>query len=71
MASEKKYVVVQEVLTSKAFAVGSDSGSLKRTESIMNEKAAEGYKLHSFSTAAISGDKERRILATMVFEKIE
>ena len=66
-----KYVVLQVTLKEKF--IGTGSKNLNELESIINEQAAKGYRLHTFSTASAhssglgGGD---RIQATMVFEKI-
>lgn len=68
---DKKYIVLQVTLKEKL--VGTSSKNLTELEDVINDKAAEGYKLHSFSTTSVDssgvlgGD---RIQATMVFERI-
>lgn len=64
-----KYVVLQVTLKEKFLG----SGNLSALESVLNEQAAKGYRLHTITTASatssgfLGGD---RIQATMVFEKI-
>jgi hypothetical protein len=64
------YVVLQIVLKEKVFGTG--SGNLTDLEKAINEQAAKGYRLHTFSTSSggskglAGGD---RIQATLVFEK--
>ena len=64
-----KYVVLQVTLKEKFLG----TGSLSALESVLNEQAAKGYRLHTITTASatssgfLGGD---RIQATMVFEKI-
>lgn len=67
-----KYVVLQVTLKEKFLGTG--SGNLSALESVLNEQAAKGYRLHTITTASatsssgfLGGD---RIQATMVFEKI-
>ena len=66
-----QYVVLQVTLKEKFLGTG--SRNLGQLESVINEQAAKGYRLHTISTAsAVStgfggGD---RIQATMVFEKL-
>lgn len=69
---KKKYIVIQIVLKEKL--VGFGSGNLYELEDILNEKANEGYRLHSISTSTsqntgVMGGE--RIHATMVFERID
>lgn len=65
-----KYVVLQVTLKEKFLGTG--SGNLSALESVLNEQAAKGYRLHTITTASatssgfLGGD---RIQATMVFEK--
>ncbi len=65
------YVVIQVTLKEKLFGTG--SGNLSELEDVINRQAAEGYRLHTISTAHVDskgpfgGD---RIQATMVFESI-
>ena len=65
------YVVLQVTLKEKFFGTG--SGNLTELEEVINAQAAQGYRLHTISTASggskglLGGD---RIQATMVFEKI-
>lgn len=65
------YVVLQVTLKEKFMGTGSKN--LTDLESVINEQAAKGYRLHTITTASGSssgwggGD---RIQATMVFEKI-
>jgi len=64
-----KYVVLQVTLKEKFLG----TGNLSALESVLNEQAAKGYRLHTITTASatssgfLGGD---RIQATMVFEKI-
>lgn len=66
-----QYVVLQVVLKEKLIGVG--SGNLTQLESVINEQARKGYRLHTISTThtdskgLFGGD---RINATLVFEKI-
>ena len=66
-----QYVVLQVTLKEKFLGTGSKN--LDQLENIINEQAAKGYRLHTFSTASAQstgfggGD---RIQATMVFEKL-
>lgn len=68
---DKKYIVMQVTLKEKL--VGTGSKNLTELEDVINQKASEGYRLHSFATASgdstgmLGGD---RIQATMVFERI-
>ena len=66
-----KYIVIQVILKEKF--IGTGSRNLSRLEDIINEQAANGYTLHSFSTTT-SGSKGifrgDRIQATMVFEQM-
>lgn len=63
-----KYVVLQVTLKEKFLGTG--SGNLSALESVLNEQAAKGYRLHTITTASatssgfLGGD---RIQATMVF----
>ncbi len=67
------YVVIQVVLKEKLIGTGSGISSLGNLQKVINEQAAKGYRLHTFSTASsgstgfMGGD---RIQATMVFESI-
>ena len=67
-----KYVVLQVVL--KEEWLGTGSRNLMELETVINEQAAKGYRLHTMSTASggskgwMGGD---RIQATLVFEKID
>lgn len=67
----QQYVVLQVTLKEKFFGTG--SRNLSELESVINDQAAKGYRLHTISTASAQstgwagGD---RIQATMVFEKI-
>lgn len=69
----EKYVVLQVVLTEAFFGTGSGVGSLTNLQSVINEQADKGYRLHTISTTSsgskgfLGGDK---IQATMVFERI-
>ena len=66
-----EYVVLQVTLKEKL--IGTGSKNLFELESVINEQAAKGYRLHTISTASAQssgfggGD---RIQATMVFEKL-
>lgn len=66
-----QYVVLQVTLKEKFLGTG--SGNLSALESVINEQAAKGYRLHTITTASgtsggfLGGD---RIQATMVFEKL-
>ena len=66
-----QYVVLQVTLKEKF--IGTGSKNLEQLETVINEQAAKGYRLHTISTASAQssgfggGD---RIQATMVFEKI-
>ena len=66
-----QYVVLQVTLKEKFWGTG--SGNLTELESVINEQASKGYRLHTISTATggskgfVGGD---RIQATMVFEKL-
>lgn len=68
---ELKYVVIQVTLKEKF--VGTGSKNLVDLEDTINNQAAKGYRLHSFSTSTshssglMGGD---RIQATLVFEKL-
>ena len=68
------YKVVQVVLTEKFIGTGSGVSSLTNLQNTINEQAAKGYRLHTFSTTSsgskgfFGGDK---IQATMVFEKVQ
>lgn len=65
------YVVLQVTLKEKLLGTG--SGNLTALESVINEQAAKGYRLHTITTASagstgfLGGD---RIQATMVFERL-
>ena len=66
------YVVLQVVLKEKL--IGTGSKNLTELERVINNQAAQGYRLHTFSTTS-SGSKGMlsggdRIQATLVFEKI-
>ena len=66
-----QYVVLQVVLKEKL--IGTGAGNLTELEKVINQQAAQGYRLHTISTASggskglLGGD---RIQATMVFEKV-
>jgi len=72
MAANGTYVVLQIVLKEKF--IGTGSGNLTELESAINAQAAQGYRLHTITTAAsgskglIGGD---RIQATLVFERLQ
>ncbi|MCR5635624.1 MAG: DUF4177 domain-containing protein [Clostridiales bacterium] len=65
------YVVLQVTLKEKFLGTG--SGNLTELESVINDQASKGYRLHTITTSnggskgLLGGD---RIQATMVFEKI-
>ena len=65
-----EYVVLQVILKEKF--IGTGSGNLTELEKLINQQAAQGYRLHTISTTSsgskgfLSGD---RIQATLVFEK--
>lgn len=67
-----QYVVLQVTLKEKF--IGTGSKNLSQLETVINEQAAKGYRLHTISTASAQstglggGD---RIQATMVFEKLD
>ncbi len=67
----QQYVVLQVTLKEKF--IGTGSKNLTELETVINEQAAKGYRLHTLSTASAQssgfggGD---RIQATLVFEKI-
>lgn len=66
-----RYVVLQVTLKEKFLGTG--SGNLTALEEVINRQAAQGYRLHTITTASASsggflgGD---RIQATMVFERL-
>lgn len=66
-----QYVVLQVTLKEKM--IGTGSGNLSELEKVINRQAAQGYRLHTISTASggsaglMGAD---RIQATMVFEKL-
>ncbi len=66
-----EYVVLQ--VTLKERFIGTGSKNLGELETVINAQAANGYRLHTISTASAKslglggGD---RIQATMVFEKL-
>lgn len=66
-----QYEVLQVVLKEKFLGTG--SANLTQLENVINRKAAEGYRLHTITTAS-SGSKGLmggdRIQATMVFESL-
>lgn len=65
-----KYVVLQVTLKEKFLGTG--SGNLSALESVLNEQAAKGYRLHTITTASatssgfLGGD---RIQATWYLKK--
>lgn len=65
-----EYKVLQVVLKEKMLGTG--SGNLVELEAVINEQAAQGYRLHTITTASsgsaglMGGD---RIQATMIFER--
>lgn len=66
-----QYEVLQVVL--KERFLGTGSANLTQLENVINRKAAEGYRLHTITTAS-SGSKGLmggdRVQATMVFESL-
>lgn len=66
-----QYVVLQVTLKEKFLGTG--SGNLTELETVINQQAQKGYRLHTISTAN-GGSKGLgggdRIQATMMFEKI-
>lgn len=66
-----QYVVLQVTLKEKF--LGTASRNLGELESVINNQAAKGYRLHTITTASAhssgfgGGD---RIQATLVFEKL-
>lgn len=66
-----QYEVLQVVLKEKFLGPG--SANLTQLENVINRKAAEGYRLHTITTAS-SGSKGLmggdRVQATMVFESL-
>jgi hypothetical protein len=70
-ANGASYVVLQVILKEKMWGTG--SGNLTELEKVINKQAAQGFRLHTITTAA-SGSKGLgggdRIQATMVFEKL-
>lgn len=71
MAEGPSYAVVQVILKEKLWGTG--SGNLTELEKAINTQAAQGYRLHTITTAS-SGSKGfgggDRIQATMVFERL-
>ncbi len=69
-----KYVVLQVILKETLWGTGSDMRTMNKLQSVINEQAEKGYRLHTISTTS-SGSKGLlggdRIQATMVFEKID
>ena len=65
-----EYLAIQIVLKEKLWGAGSKN--IDELQNIINEKAIEGYILHSFSTTS-SGSRGLfhgdRIQATMIFYK--
>jgi hypothetical protein len=65
------YVVLQVILKEKFLGTG--SGNLTELERAINAQSAQGYRLHTITTAS-SGSKGLgggdRIQATMVFERV-
>ncbi len=65
------YVVLQVILKEKF--IGTGSGNLTELEKAINAQAAQGYRLHTITTAA-AGSKGigggDRIQATLIFEKL-
>lgn len=54
--------------------IGTGSGNLTELEQVINRQAAQGYRLHTITTASsgskglIGGD---RVQATLVFERLD
>jgi hypothetical protein len=71
MAANGTYVVLQIVLKEKLLGTG--SGNLTELENAINAQAAQGYRLHTITTAS-AGSKGfgggDRIQATLVFERL-
>jgi hypothetical protein len=71
VAQGPNYVVLQVILKEKFLGTG--SGNLTELEKAINAQSAQGYRLHTITTAA-SGSKGLgggdRIQTTMVFEQI-
>ncbi|MCW2673440.1 MAG: hypothetical protein JWP14_2029 [Frankiales bacterium] len=71
VAEGPSYVVLQVILKEKRWGTG--SGNLTELEKALNAQAAQGYRLHTITTAS-SGSKGLgggdRIQATMVFERL-
>ncbi|HET7311979.1 MAG TPA: DUF4177 domain-containing protein [Mycobacteriales bacterium] len=71
MAAGPSYVVLQVILKEKFLGTG--SGNLTELEKAINTQAAQGYRLHTITTAS-SGSKGfgggDRIQATLVFEQV-
>ncbi len=67
-----EYRVLQVILKEKFIGVGSNAQSMSLLEDTINQQAASGWRLHTFSTVS-SGSKGfgggDRIQATMVFER--
>ncbi|MBC6792025.1 DUF4177 domain-containing protein [Corynebacterium sp. LK26] len=65
------YEVLQVVLKEKF--IGTGSANLTELEGVINDKASQGFRLHTITTAS-SGSKGLmggdRIQATMIFESI-
>ncbi len=65
-----EYIVLQVILKEKFLGTG--SGNITELEKVINDQAAQGYRLHTISTTSggskglLGGD---RIQATLVFEK--
>ena len=70
-AQGASYVVLQVILKEKLWGTG--SGNLTELEGAINHQAAQGYRLHTITTAS-SGSKGLgggdRIQATMIFERL-
>lgn len=66
-----QYIVLQVVLKEKF--IGTSSGNLSELEKVINTQAAQGYRLHTITTAS-GGSKGMfgadRVQATLVFEKL-
>jgi len=71
VAAGPSYVVLQVILKEKFMGTG--SGNLTELEKAINTQSAQGYRLHTITTAS-SGSKGfgggDRIQATLVFERV-
>jgi hypothetical protein len=70
-AQGASYVALQVILKERLWGTG--SGNLTELEKAINTQAAQGYRLHTITTAS-SGSKGLgggdRIQATMIFERL-